>query len=47
MASGSRGQQSFRRAIQAIIKDSTSVGMATVNSEYKVTIYIYIYVAIN
>lgn len=46
MASGSRGQQSFRRAIQAIIKDSTSVGMATVNSEYK-TINIAILKATN
>ncbi|KAL8502367.1 hypothetical protein ACS0TY_021492 [Phlomoides rotata] len=34
MASGGSGQQNFRKAICAI-KDSTSVGIAKVNSEYK------------
>ncbi|KAH6819254.1 hypothetical protein C2S51_002857 [Perilla frutescens var. frutescens] len=35
MASGSSGQQSFRDAIRAIMKDSTSVGTPKLSSEYK------------
>lgn len=35
MAAGSSSQKNFRKALGAI-KDSTSVGMAKVNSDYKV-----------
>lgn len=35
MAAGSNGQQNFRKAMGAL-KDSTMVGMAKVNSVYKV-----------